>query len=718
MIRRLCVLLTFMFCFVANLKGVGTRTFAQESLVQGTLSTFPQSPVKIMSSVSSFKPGESFWVAICLSLPKGWHVYWENPGDSGYPMNIDWNLPKGFQATSIHWLPPQRFSMGGLTSFGYEDEVIYLVKITPSLDAVPSNVSLSAKLSWLVCGDEGCLPEEADVQINLSYSATDSQATGDKNKIDAFIQKLPLLHTPRDLKTKEPYKGYYISSPNQLTLHIPAEYVGGQAIDEVYFFPTTQNIAHYQNQQSWEIIDKNIVVTLPTRDAAHERKDTPFSNPIEGVLDVKLKDTPQNLFYAVTLTPSEGAQGDAGNQTGFLMIIFSAVLGGIILNIMPCVFPVLSLKALSIANKKGSHTREIHQSGLFFAAGVIISFLFLANILLILRTVGQYVGWGFQMQNPYFVALMSNVLFFLGLSLAGRVYIPVLFGNKQESLAQKQNKWANFWVGVFAVLVATPCTAPFMGVAVGYALTQSIGNVLIIFFFLGLGFALPYLLLTFSPPFLKLMPKPGPWMETFKEIMSFPVFLSVVWLSWVLIQQVGSSGIIINGVSLVFITFSIWTWERIKHSRRLKSERSQWFIIGGLMLLCGSPLFFLKTVPVISQMDVSREGREEVFSLARLEELRAQKKPVLVYATAAWCITCHLNEVTLHSTASRLLYDRLKIVLMKADWTNKNPEITKFLAEFGYSGVPLYVYYPPHEKGRVLPQLLTQGNLTEAIAKE
>lgn len=676
------------------------------------------SKAEIITTFTTIKPGESFWVAIKISLNPGWHTYWKNPGDAGLPPQVNWDLPKDFKVSDLRFMPPMRLVSNGLISFGYENETYLLAQITAPDTINTEKVSIKAKLNWLICKDS-CIPQETTLQFDLGVDPKSSQRNPEGTMIDNLLKELPM-------NVRE--HGSFSIDDHNVVLSVPKSILldpmnkAPVPSGSVTFFPTIGRFIDYSVLPTIEDKGASLVLTLQRS----QGKDAKLPQNLSGVIQMKEAGANATKNVAVdfdlsTVNLSSDSKnlkaGTSDSSYNLLLIVFFAFLGGLILNVMPCVFPVLALKALSAVQESAHHRSQYtRQGGYYFTYGVLISFLILASVLLMLRAAGSYVGWGFQMQNPYFVSGIILILYFLGLSLSGEIYLPVLFGDFQASLTMdnKSHKWSNFWVGVLAVMVATPCTAPFMGVAIGYALTQSPLSVLIIFLFLGFGFALPYLLLSLFPSVSRIFPKPGAWMETFKELMAFPVYFSVLWLLWVLVQQEGSNALILSATSIILVKFSVWLWKKVSNNQLFEKALFRYLLILTLGIVSCFPLSMLSND---QNHKGSMEANVQVFSPQSLESLRKQKKPLLVYVTADWCITCKVNELALHSKTSELLYEKLGITIMKADWTNRNEEITKYLEKFGFAGVPVYVYYPPEKEPIVLPQLLTQSIISDVLIR-
>jgi thiol:disulfide interchange protein DsbD len=447
----------------------------------------------------------------------------------------------------------------------------------------------------------------------------------------------------------------------------------------------------------------------------------------EGVISVydeasSRRDYKVELAYTETLAsvkPSTAVAAPTNSELSSLwQALLFALIGGLILNAMPCVFPVLSLKALDIARQSGRHAGQVKARGLAYASGVVISFVVMAVVLILLQQAGNQIGWGTQFQSPLVVGIFAYFLFLIGLNLSGAFEIPMLFGNVGDSLTKSNDLKGSFFTGVLAVLVATPCTAPYMGGAIGYAFTQPPVVILAIFAAMGLGMALPFLALSLYPNLATKLPKPGEWMETFKNALAFPMYLSVLWLLWVLGRQTDTDIVSLIVLGFIILVFTIWLWQVL-------SDNDVLVRIGiaiPLIILSFAPLWFLPAESVNRNADScavpSMLEHGEPFTKTRLDQLRGQGRAVFVNATASWCITCQINErTTLGKDAIKKAFEEKDVVYLVADWTNRNEEITAFLDSFGRKGVPLYVYYPAKGDGVVLPQLLTESIVTEAISK-
>ena len=675
------------------------------------------------SEVSAVAPGERFFVALRQQIIPKWHTYWINPGDSGLPTEIDWKLPAGATAEPIVWPAPKRLPVGPLVNYGYETDVRLLVPITAPKDARPGDtLRLEANARWLVC-EEICIPEEGVLTLDVPVGPT---TTIDDSRRAAFASARAALPKPSPFEavTAAP------SSPQAATpllVEMPANMAA--TVAEAYFFAERIDTVVHSAPQKFVAGGKGLTLSLPTGPLPLK----PGEN-LSGIL--RLVEKPeaggQTLHFAVSakqdaalLAVAAGGgmaamQSGGGPGVGILEAMGLALLGGLLLNLMPCVFPILSMKALSLVHAASGARRTARLHGLLYGSGVLLSFLLVAGILLALRAAGDSIGWGFQLQTSWFVLLLAYLMFAIGLNLAGFF----AFGGGRlvgigDSLASRSGGSGAFFTGVLAVVVATPCTAPFMGVALGFALAQPAMVALAIFLALGLGMALPFLLLSIFPGLLRALPRPGPWMERFRQFLAFPMFATAAWLVWVLAQQSGPTGLALALAGMVLIGFAVWLARQVTGAKR-SWDRIAYGALAGLALVAA-----LATVPVIGSPVVAAtapaandgsatDAEWQAWSPDRFEALRAEGKPVFVNFTAAWCITCLVNERTaLSSEAVRNKFADAGVVRLKADWTKRDPAITAALAKFGRSGVPLYVLYPA-DKAKppiVLPQILTEAGV-------
>ena len=666
--------------------------------------------IDLLSETGAIRPGQPFWVAVRQTIEPGWHTYWENPGDSGEPTRIDWDLPRGFKASDIHWPPPKAIPYGRLMNFGYSNEALLLVRITPPERLSADRITLRADSRWLVCEDI-CIPEDGNVRLELAVAepgAPLSPGTGAQDIAAAL----------RDLPKEAPWPVNLTVAPGKLALTIDSNSLRAENVEKMRFFP-----------RDWGIIANAAAQKLDRQVEGHrlvlargERKGEPV-HKLDGVLTVTSADGSREA-YDLSLTPGAdvaalpaGSGGAAPGGLSLWQAAAFAFLGGLILNFFPCVFPVLSMKALSLAHgRAGARANRGH--ALAYLGGVMLSFAALAGLLLTLRATGAAFGWGFQFQSPWFVLVMAALFFALGLSLSGVFNFGGALMGVGDSLTRRGGRVGSFFTGVLASIAATPCTAPFMGAALGYALTQPALEATTVVMVLGLGFAVPMTLLSLSGAFARLLPKPGAWMETLKQLLAFPLYATAAWLVWVLSLQTGADGVLAAGAVLVAVGFAAWLAGTTRARRGIRYAGATGVVVAAFALAAPMLGTAAQNSPPDTNRTAASEQPGEPFSMARLEELRAQGRPVFVNLTAAWCITCKVNEeVALKSQAFRQALERGNIAYLIGDWTNQDPEISRMLAKFDRAGVPLYLLYPGNgEPPKVLPQILTEGIVTRYFA--
>ena len=676
---------------------------------------------RLVSETDSVAPGQSIWVALDLTIRDGWHTYWRNPGDSGQATTLTWNLPPGFSAGDIVWTAPHRFDVPPLVNYGYAKHAVHLVRVTaPAAAKVGSNAALKAKASWLVCSDV-CIPEDAALEVTLPVTAAAGRVDPDAAALFAGARS--------ELPSREPAPTSARVQNGQLTITLGAPWGATLSqIKSLAFFPYAEGSIEYAAPQT--LTRSADALTL----AVKVGYQPPAAGTVRGVLMVTERagdgvstvpiEIGANLAGAAATASSPRARApEAEPPLTLPSLLFLAILGGLILNLMPCVFPVLSIKAMGLVEQARKHPAAVRTKGLVFAAGVISSMLGLATVLLALRAGGEQIGWGFQLQSPLFVTLMIYLLLAVGLNLSGVFEVGGGLAGVGDGLTQGDSYRASFFTGVLTTLVATPCTAPFMAAAVGAALTQSAGVALSIFAALGLGLALPYLLLSFAPWTRRLLPKPGAWMDTLKQVFAFPIYASAAWLLWVLAQQTSSLGLGAALAGAVLVALAGWAYQKSKLSSRQGRVTALVTAIAAVVLAVLLPLRYAGVAAAAASGP--HDGRTEAggwqpYDSARVAELIASGKPVLVNFTASWCLTCLVNErnAFADSAVQEIFHDK-GVTLMKGDWTNRDPAITKALSAFGRAGVPLYVVYnsrPGSSEPVVLPQLLTASVVHDAFA--
>ncbi len=666
-------------------------------------------------------PGGTVYVALRQKIDKGWHTYWRNPGDSGEPTTIKWTLPAGWQAGEIVWPTPARMPIGPLLNYGYTGEVLLPVPVqVPVSAAVGSTATLKADVTFLVC-ELTCVPEYASLTLTVPVVADApgaDPAWGDK--VAATLAAAP---KPSGLSAVHALEGPVIR------LAITGGPLKGADLSRAYFFPFDATVLDHAKPQPIERGADGLTLSLPAGIAVSSGQ-TPAA--IAGVLS--LGDRAWEVSATAGTLPASARGGGtlppapiddhaptAGGAIGLPLALAFAFLGGLILNLMPCVFPVLSMKAAALA-AHAHDTAAARRQGVAYLLGVLTTFLALAGTLIALKAAGQAIGWGFQLQSPAMVAALALVMLLVALNLSGVFEAGTSLQGAGAGPAARGGLTGSFLTGVLAVVVAAPCTAPFMASAMGFALTQDAWLSLPVFAALGLGLAAPFVLLSFAPPLLRHMPRPGPWMETLRHVLAFPMYGAVAWLVWVLAQQTGPAGLALALAAGVLAAFAAWLWGLAQRRPPAPVVRGLAAVLAlGVVALTGL-LALESPAPASAAAPASGKAAEvpyEPWSPARVAALRAEGRPVLVNFTAAWCVTCQVNERTALSTttvAEALV--RNNAVYLKADWTSRDAVIAAALAEHGRAGVPLYLVYGADGAAPViLPQLLTEGMVAQALDK-
>jgi thiol:disulfide interchange protein DsbD len=679
-------------------------------------------------------PGGTQQVGLVLTLDKGWHVYWINPGDSGEPPRIAWTLPAGVTAGPMQFPIPKRLPLGPLMDFGYEGEVAFPVTIAAAPTLKPGPMHLDAQVSWLVCA-QVCIPGKAHLGIGLTVQPGTPQAP----LAGALGEAITLVPKPLPAGTKFSVTG----GAQQFVLTL----IDGRRETNAEFYPYPSESTANEAQPPDAIVNAAEQKIEPQRDGVRltvERSPDLAALPamLRGVL--KFSNT---VAYDVSApVPGEVAAANGGSTTSTTAIgaIGLAFLGGILLNLMPCVFPVLFLKGLALVQAAGAgggrNRAHLLRHGLTYALGILLSFWMIVAVLLALRATGSHAGWGFQLQSPVFIALLASLIFLLALSLAGQFEIGLSLTSAGSSLvdragAGKQSYSGSFFTGVLATVVATPCTAPLMGAAIGFALTQSAAVVFAVFTALALGLAAPYLLLSWQPAWVRVLPRPGAWMELLKQFTAVPLFATAIWLAWVYGQLHASSGVDQMALLLTcFLVLAIAGWALGRWPAKWASRIAALALIAlGLAIplsqtrdaaRAGTPDQSNAMQQDAAQSGLSTSGAGLIwqpYSQQALDAARASGHPVFLDFTAAWCLSCQFNErAVLRSSDVESALRAHNFVLLKADWTNGDPEITKKLASLGRAGVPTYVLYPATAGSApdVLPELLTKGLVLAAIERD
>jgi thiol:disulfide interchange protein DsbD len=669
----------------------------------------------LASEVAAIAPGQSFWVALEFNIRDGWHTYWRNPGDSGQATSLKWQLPPGFTAGDIVWTVPHSFEIPPLMNYGYAKHAVHLVNIVaPKDQRTGTPVVLSAKASWLVCSDV-CIPEEAE--LNLTLPVNSSPGSVDPAEAALFSAARGELPSPGLGAVGARIQG------DQLVISLGKEWGATLSqIKSLTFFPYDEGGIEYAAPQK----------LLRGRNAVELSMKLGDRPPKAGIVRGVLSATEENGGATVTVPmeiaadfskggSANGAPAASEAKTSVAALLMLAVMGGLILNLMPCVFPVLSIKALGLVEQAKKHPAAVRKKGLVFAAGVIASMLVLAAVLLALRAGGEQIGWGFQLQSPLFVTFLVYLLFAVGLNLSGVFEFGGGLAGLGDDLTRGDSYRASFFTGVLTTLVATPCTAPYMAFAVGAALTQPPFVALCIFAALGFGLALPYLLLSFAPWMRRALPKPGAWMDTLKQFFAFPIYASSAWLLWVLAQQTSSFGLGAALAGAILIALAAWAYQKSKSSSARGRIAALATATLAVLLAILLPVHFGGVAAAASSAASGSQAADEwqPYDAGQVAKLNAAGRPLLVNFTASWCLTCLVNERNAFAdSAVQEIFRSKGVTLMKGDWTNRDPAITEALAGFGRAGVPLYVVYnsKPNTAPVILPQLLTAGVVRDAFA--
>ena len=664
---------------------------------------------ELISEVTSVAPGSTFWVAVHLRMDPKWHTYWRNPGDSGLATHLDWDLPEGFQAGPVEWPYPERVDLPPLSVYAYEGEVLLLTRLQAPDTLVPgTTVPLRVRARWLAC-EVNCIPGEASLELTLPVM--DQVPAPDPEKVKLFAAaraKLPLKTSGWEIQASGSEKDFQIEITHPEGFSYP--------LKSVSFFPYDDSLIDHAVAQKFRAAQKGYVLQVK-----RSRLEAPLPERLEGILVAsegwRGPGSEQALEISLPVgTALPGSEVPEPSGMSLWTALLSAFLGGLILNLMPCVFPVLSIKILNFVDQAQQKKTSPGLHGLAFTAGVLLSFWLLAGALLLLRAGGREIGWGFQLQSSAFLVFLAVLFFLLGLNLFGLFEIGTGLTGLGGLLAGRSGLGESFFGGILATVIATPCTAPFMGAALGYALTQPAGVSLVVFTSLGLGMAAPYQVLSLFPSLLRFIPRPGAWMITLKRVMGVLLLATVAWLAWILDLQRGRTAAAFLGAGFVLTTAGFLLF------RRQGFRPAAWAILlAGLLL----PFAGLKAAPS-SSLTLSRsvapgQGLHwEVYSPERLEALRREGTPVFLDFTAAWCLTCHVNEkVALDSAKVRERFEALGIVPMKADWTSRDESITRALAMYGRSSIPLYVLYGPAAAAPpvLLPEVLTPEIVLNTVEK-
>ena len=658
--------------------------------------------VSLLSDVDRVAPGQPFRIGLLFGLGNGWHIYWTNPGDAGAAPTLDVALPQGGRAGALQWPIPKVMIDGPITSYGYSRKtapVLLPLTVTPPKTLLTaSTYTVTATATWLVCKDI-CVPGSANFKLALPVA----------DKFAPSPQATLFAAVDRRMPTAARWQAWV--EPDG-TLSVDDTGVSRSSdLATAYFFPLQPGVINQDFDQPLKVRHGRVVLGLkPGSDFSQ-------AQPLTGLLALTMADGDQAAAMISARPGVPPPLGPVGSRlsiviaivtsSGFLALLGGAFLGGLILNLMPCVFPVLAMKAAHLVRLSGGKAGSARRSGLAYGAGVLLSFLALGGVLLALREGGRLAGWGFQFQSPLFVLGMIWLLFAVGLSFSGVLVIGGRWAGAGQSLAARGGVAGSFFTGVLAAVVATPCTAPFMGAAVAAALAGPPIPGIMIFLALGLGLALPLVVISLIPNLARIVPRPGAWMDILHQALAFPVYASVLWLVWVASREGGSDLLLAAGSGLLLIAFAAWLGR-----------------LGGRVAPIVALLAVIALIPVLwgahsARPDTAQKVANggEPFTTARLADLRAAGKPAFVDLTAAWCVTCLLNErVALDQAAVQAGFKRAGVTYLVGDWTRGDPDITAYLRDNRRDGVPLYVFYPAGGGPPVtLPQLLTPALVLSTI---
>lgn len=726
---RICV-------FFATLVSFAAPAYAAQSVIVDT----GKVNASLVSSHDRAAPGQTFYIALHTELDAGWHTYWRNPGDSGEPVQMQWRLPEAMAAQAeriaslgedaIFWPLPRPIPTGPLINYGFEGSPIFPVEFTMPETAKAGDVlTFTVDFYYLVCADV-CIPENGSVDIFIGVSASSQDAA-----LDALWG--PVIQRALDFSPKMIKAAAGIAKPENL--HLDFAQLPEGDYSKSYFFPYTQGVIIPSAPQAVRLGTQGTggAQSLRLETSADYLWDEEITSPsFSGVLTYQLDEQYRGVVVDLAvnaqidtgeLSPRVGANtgidaqaggdvasaGVSKNLSGSGITLWGAIigafLGGIILNLMPCVFPIISLKALSLARSAHSDIKAVRAGAWAYTGGVLVCFAVLAVILIVLKGAGEQIGWGFQLQSPIIVGILAVLLFVIGLNLLGAFEFGSRLQNTGAGLTEKTGLKGSFFTGALAVIVATPCTAPFMAGAMGYALAQPAGVMLLVFLALGLGFALPFLCLGYAPKLMARLPRPGPWMVRFKELLAFPMLAASIWLVWVLSLQAGDAGVLVVLSAALLIAFAIWLFGR----------RALWIKGAGFAALLGAAalLFTLQTAQSAGAASIGTQS----WSQQAVEQNLSEGRNVFVDFTAAWCVTCKVNErLVLKTEDVQDMFAETNTAFLIADWTNKNDIIAAELERYGRAGVPLYLVFTPDggpQNATILPQVLTYDIIKDALFK-
>ena len=666
---------------------------------------------ELIADTTAVTPGKPFTAGVLLRMVPHWHTYWRFPGDAGLPTEIKWNLPSGWKVGDIQWPIPLRLTEpGDIQIYGYHDEVLLMQEITPPANLSSQPVTLSAEANWLVC-EKICIPGGAQLQIELPVSDRPKPAND-----EVFARYRRLL--PQPWPAADVASAQWTRSPNEFQLQVKSNVLANYPWAEFHPLPGEKIVVgHPVSERGSDGIRFRVPIEAADQNVQSIGGVVVFGSAAEA---------PDRSAWQVAAEIPRAAKAPAAaaDARGILTFLLLGLLGGFILNLMPCVLPVISLKIFGFIQHAGSDRRRIFRSGLAFVAGIFVWFIALAILLILLKNAGNEVGWAVQFTNPYFVLGMSVIVLVFALNLFGvfEITLPQAANRGVLTWTSAGGNLGSFLQGVFATILGTSCTAPVLGAAVGFALAQSSGVILLMFLCIAAGMSAPYLLLSAQPAWVKLLPKPGAWMERLKQLMGFPMLATLVFLLYVLGQQRGLEALVWTLCFLLAVSLACWMKGAFLVPTASAGSRTVVLVLM-LALVLGSGVWFIggKFAHAKPQSAIAGDDGDWInFTPERLQAELSAGRAVFIDFTAAWCVTCKFNEGTvLESAAVREAFARRGIIKFKADWTNADPAITKMLQQFGRPGVPLYVLYPAGNSVEpiILPELLTKNIVLEQLEK-
>ena len=662
---------------------------------------------ELLADTTAIVAGKPFTVGLLLRMAPGWHTYWKFSGDAGLPTEMKWKLPPGWKVGEILWpIPLKTIDPGDIETYGYENEVLLMQEITPPSKIDDSSAKLSTEANWLVC-EKICIPGGATLQLDLPVASTSQPAN-----TDVFARYRRLL--PQNLARPDVARADWSRVGSDLRLKIASETLAKYPAVDFYPLPEQETIVGHPAVQSRN--NNEIVFRIPLESAPKD-----LSSMAGLVVFSQQPNGDDRAAWQITSAPALSASRPAPARGVFTFLLFG-FLGGIILNLMPCVLPVISLKIFGFVQQAGQSRQKIFRSGIAFTIGIFAWFLALAVLLIALKGAGRDVTWGgFQFTNPYFVLALSVIVLVFALNLFGvfEISLPQPVTRNLLSTSERKDLLGSFFQGVFATVLATPCTAPFLGTALGFAFTQSAAIILAMFIAIAAGMSAPYLLLSAQPAWLRFLPRPGPWMLHVKQFMGFLLFATLLFLLYVVGAQRGLEGAIWASCFLLVLSVACWMKGAFVVPTASAVKRIVVLVLM-LLLVIGSGVYFIGDKfqsAKIASLDSQIRGDWQPFTPERLQTELEQGRTVFVDFTAAWCLTCKFNEASvLEAQDVREAFQRHGIVKLKADWTNGDPVITKLLQKFGRPGVPLYVLYPAkNEEPIVFPEVLTKGMILDKL---